>query len=501
MKKAHAIILVCFLLVFDIQGQKALSFQGKKVKDGVIFFSFNGKTLKYFTPDMIPDAKREVKESVTFSLKDDNSCNIYFKWLNPLKYKLTWKDSTYMDERDQIINNFVSLLVAQFGAPVSSLNAPVNKSLIEKSPKAAISKDSIPLEMPPDGFINFDLTLLYIQLRANQNLMFSDERKQFNEITKLLITLDKKNAVDVPKEVEDVFLELYKINDPGYLQNIVAEKEEQIKKYGIDFDEMKTLQNDIRKSLSELTLHDRLLNSYSKAVISRFVQQTETSVSVNKIITSKLTLVVEIIKSSTRDESKYPSAEGYYGIRSISFTEGKKLQTSLSISEYEYKEGTGEFVKKTEVLTTTMIFQRYDFFAISVSTGIFYSNATLKGYGVTNDPGGKFIVSEADINKNSPVTAVFLNFNFGIGSRYFSPLIQLGVDPTKKRPFLLLGGGFSIPSARIAFSGGFLWTWVQTLDKLSVGQTISSTTDLENDIKYTFDVQPRGWYLGIQYNF
>lgn len=71
----------------------------------------------------------------------------------------------------------------------------------------------------------------------------------------------------------------------------------------------------------------------------------------------------------------------------------------------------------------------------------------------------------------------------------------------KKRPFLLLGGGFSIPSARIALSGGPIWTWNPSLDKLSVGQTISSTTDLENDIEYKFDIEPKGWYLGIQYNF
>jgi hypothetical protein len=111
------------------------------------------------------------------------------------------------------------------------------------------------------------------------------------------------------------------------------------------------------------------------------------------------------------------------------------------------------------------------------------------------------LVTEDTISRSTPSTAVFLNFNLGLGSRYFSPLLQVGIDPTKKRPFLMLGGGFSIPNARIAFSGGPLWTWNQKLDKLVVGQEIKSSTELEKDINYQFEIKPKGWYLGVQYNF
>ncbi|MCU0440674.1 MAG: hypothetical protein MUC49_22495 [Raineya sp.] len=132
--------------------------------------------------------------------------------------------------------------------------------------------------------------------------------------------------------------------------------------------------------------------------------------------------------------------------------------------------------------------------------GQLYSSSTLKGYGVSNSTSGQFTVTEDDITKGSLVTAIFLNFNFGLGSRYFAPITQIGIDPTKKRPFLLLGGGFSIPNVRIAITSGPIWTWNPSLGKLSVGQTISSTNDLEKDIQYKFNIQPKGWYLGIQYN-
>ena len=66
---------------------------------------------------------------------------------------------------------------------------------------------------------------------------------------------------------------------------------------------------------------------------------------------------------------------------------------------------------------------------------------------------------------------------------------------------MLLGGGFSVPAGRIALSAGGIWTWDQKLNKLAEGQKITKTTELEADFKYSFDMSPKGWYIGIQYNF
>ncbi|WP_417372222.1 hypothetical protein [Gelidibacter japonicus] len=502
MKKIIPLITLCFLIVSSLNAQKALSIPGKKVKDGVIYLTFDGKTLEYFTPDKTADSKKNVNESMNFALKDDNSCNIYLKWVNPLKYKLTWKDTTYIDERDKVINDFIDLLVTQFGSPVTSLNKSESKSLIEKSTKATLSAATGLTELfIPDGFNNTDLTMLYLQLRSNQNLLTENEREKLNEITKSISELDMKIATNISMEVDGVFTELLALNDPRNVSNIVIEKEAQIKKYDDLYTELETLQKSIIKSISELTLTDKLLNSYTKTIVSKFIDQTTTTIITNKNLTGKLKPVVDVVKNSINDESSNTVTKGFYRIRSIGFEDGKKLQTSLTITEFEYKMEAKEFSKKSEVLKTSLTFQKYDFFAISVSTGLFYSSTTLKGYGVSNNSKNDFTITEDDITKSSPVTAVFLNFNFGIGSRYFAPLTQIGIDPTKKRPFLLLGGGFSIPSARIAFTAGPIWTWNQSLDKLTVGEAISSTTDLEQDIKYVFDVEPKGWYLGIQYNF
>jgi hypothetical protein len=496
MKKLISIITV--LIIFNplLHAQKAMTVSGKKVKDGVVYLQFDGKNLEYFTPDKTADSKKNINESITFSLKDDNSCNIYLKWVNPLKYRLSWKDSTYVDERDKAVGDFIGILVNQFGTAVTTLNKSESKGLITRAVAPALATGLTPLIIP-DGFNNPELTLVYLQLRINQNNLTDADRIKINSVTQSIIDLDTKMVADIPKEVNNKFSELFELNDPTNLTNILVEKESDIKKHEAYYAEIETLVKDITKSISEQTLSDNLLNSYFKTTVIKFIDQSKVTISANKNLTNKLKPIVEMLKNSIKDESSSTSTKGFYKIRSVEFEDGKKLQTSLTVTEFEYKSETKELIKKTESPKKSLIFQRYDFFAISVSTGLFYANTTLKGFGVDN----QLKVTEDEINKSSPVTAIFLNFNFGFGSRYLAPLLQIGVDPTKKRPFLLLGGGFSIPSASIAITGGPTWVWNQSLDKLTVGQTISSTTDLEKDILYKFDVKPRGWYLGIQYNF
>ncbi|MVO08188.1 hypothetical protein GOQ30_03285 [Flavobacterium sp. TP390] len=481
--------------------QKAISIQGKKVKDGVIYLTFNGKELEYFTTDNTADSKKTIQETTTFSLKDDNSCNIYLKWINPLKYKLTWKDTTYVDERDKAIDDFVDLLTSQFGSTVTSLNKSENAALTENSRKGFLRAGATELLIPEKGFNNTDLTLLYIQLRSNQSQLSDTERKELNVITKSIIDLDAIIATDIFKKVDAIFTELVSLNEPTNVANKVAENETEIEEQEKLYAQIDELQKSIIKSLTALELTDKLLNSYSKTIISKFIDQTVNTTNSNKQLTAKLKPILEILKNSIKEESANATTKGFYKSRSLGFEDGKKIKAEIRITEFEYNNKTKEFSKKSDILNKSLVFQKYDFFAISVSTGLFYSNTTLKGYGVANGTDGQFAVTEEDITKNSAVTAVFLNFNFGVGSRYLAPLAQIGIDPTKKRPFLLLGGGFSIPSASIAFTGGPIWTWSPTLDKLSVGQAISSTTELENDIQYKFDMEPKGWYLGIQYNF
>jgi|GEM_PF-1337361 len=480
--------------------QKSLTIEGVKVNQKNLFFFLDKTTLKYFVKSDGPDSREQVGSERTFSLKS-NFSNLYFKWMNPLRYQLTWKDEVLTDDRDQVVIDFIKTLAGQFGTPVTSLNSQKDDS------KAAVARAGMPeaavgaanIYIPANGFNNIALTSLYVDFFNARVSLSAADIAAINNLSHELEELDSKNVNNVKGKVDDIFQALLKIEDPGIVAaTIRGYNDGDLHNLSVMFDRIEVLQTNIQKEIAGLQLSVPVLNTYSKVVISKFLEETAATLVKNRSLVAKITPVFGLLQNSIIAESA--DLKGYYLIRDVGFEDGKMLQTTLTITEFEYQPKEQSYSKKGEVATTTLTFKKYDFFAVSLSTGIFYGSTSLKGFGVTGN-GDQFTVTQDDIDKSTPVTAAFLNFNMGIGSRYFSPLFQLGIDPTKKRPFLLAGGGFSIPAARIAFSAGPIWTWDQSLDKLSVGQTITSTTDLDKDIQYRFDMKPKGWYLGIQYNF
>lgn len=484
----NKLITISFCLLLGIQylcAQKTLELEIRDKKKEVIYMNIDNNNLEFFI-----DNNNNENDSRKNVNSKENHINLYLKWANPLRYKLTWKDSILDDERDKLINDFVSMLVGQFGSSVTDLN-------IAKSQLTDNNDLNENEEIRGVDFSDKDLLLLLVHLRANQRVFVGNEIESLNDFFKQLKTFDNGININVSDEANNIYLALFNMkNFNDYEKNYQLHKDllETISDRLSSFDkDIKILSDGFKK----LSISDTLLKSYTDAVLKAYFERSMDKLKNDKKIIEKLKSIFNIIDSSIVNPSSKHS--GYFKIRSVDFDNGNKLETVLLISEYEFKKETSEFSKKSEILNKKFVFKKYDFFDISVSTGLFFGNTTLRGYGVSND-GTTFTVTEDDINNNSAVAAIFLNFNFKT-SRYFSPLFQLGVDPTKKRPFMLVGTGFSIPVAKLAISGGPIWTWNQSLKSLKVGETITSTTELEKDISYKFDASPKGWYIGIQYNF
>lgn len=480
---------ICVFISTQFLNAQTTKVELKEKKNQVIYLSLNENNELLSSVDDngdVIDAARNTKGK-------DNQINLYIKWINPLKYKLSWKDSTLTDERDKAIAEFINLLVGQFGSTVSSLNVPI-ANFTNTDDKAKSE------EIKAIDFKDKDLLLLLIQLRSNQSRLKPDEISTLNEFFEKLKNLDNLVSKDVSAQSTEIYSNLYSfkdINDYNDKDKGFSKQLKSVSNLEGDLTNIESIRKEIADKLKGISIGDEMLKSYFGAILTSYLEKSLTKFNSDKKIIEKLKPILKIVENSTSNESS--KQKGYYKIRSVEFDNGEKLETVLTISEYEFKKESSDFSEKGDLLNQKFEFRKYDIFDVSVSTGIFYGNTTLKGFGVAND-GTNFTVTEDNINKNTAVTAVFLNFNFKT-SRYFSPLLQLGIDPTKKRPFMLLGTGFSIPVARIAISGGPIWTWNQSLDKLSVGQTITSTTDLDKDINYKFDVAPKGWYIGIQYNF
>ncbi|MBL0237887.1 MAG: hypothetical protein IPQ02_15080 [Saprospiraceae bacterium] len=505
MKKTILIITICFIckLMF---AQNSINHRDDLIKDKAIFLCNESGKLKYF--EIGKYAEREpLQSNHTFGLKR-NFTNIYIGWMNPLKYNITWKDTFYADDRDKVVNDFIKLYVSPFGSTITDLNSTEVKSMLANLPQPIIKKGNeaktrlygIKAADNFDGFNNLSLMEFYLHLRNNEGKLTNKEIIQLNSILKELEFLDNLNHSKLSDEVDEQFVELFSIERSDDVIAKLKIATDKLGDWDAIFKNIDKSKTKISTLLGELNVEsDAFIQLYTKTVISNFASLVDDNLNANKKRIGKFIPCVDIIENSIKGELN--TEKGYFLNRDIGFDDGKIAETEITITEFEYKKDTKEFTKKSVSYTSKIKFQKYDWVVPVVSAGVFYSDATLKGFGVSTDSSGAMKVSEDNINRNTAVTGLFLNLIFDIGSRFIAPAIQLGTDPTKKRPYMLLGGGLSFPVAKLALTGGWIWTWDAYLDGLYVGQSIKSTTDLDKATKYKFNLKTKGWYLGIQYNF
>jgi hypothetical protein len=501
MKLKLTVILFTILASQFAMAQENKRNQKDVVHDKRIYFYLDeeSKQIKYFVKNTGNDGATKIADNDVFSLKNSNECNIFFKWLNPLNYRIAFKDTVYVSPSDIAINDFFkSYLNAQSASIIESSSS-------QKSP----DDERIAIAVPPDksaklgsvfigtrdAFKTKDLNILFIQI-LNSKFESSDS-VALNELLKNLRNLEGNHTTDLAKLISKQFDDLKNIKDYTKVLSATDDVIKNITNYENTISENEKDQKQLDPLKFVIT--NKPIEALVNFVVKDFIKEVKDKVSVDKELIQKLKDINQVlIKSVSSEESK--DFKGYFQIKSIDFKDNQNFETSFIVSKYEIDNKKYEIIKKSDLLTRRIIFEKYDPVKISISTGIFYANFNLKGFGVAQGT-NKLTVTEDDITSNTAIPATFLNFLFDIGSRNLLPILQMGADPTKKRPFFLLGGGLGIPSSRFAITAGPIWTWEAKLSKLSVGQEVASTSELEKDIKYTFNMNPKGWYLGLQYNF
>ncbi|RQO66822.1 hypothetical protein DBR40_21445 [Pedobacter sp. KBW01] len=495
MKSILAFLIFLTLGLSGLQAQTQSP--SSKIKQKYFFIFLDGDKVRYF---LNKEEEGEPIKNTLFPLSGTYS-NIFMKWLNPLKYTIDFKDTVGVDPRDQVIKDYIAALQQQHGAAAATVATKSGSSGDGYGKTGGNNLKGEPIVTPVEiiSFRNQRLVQLYTSLRINQDKFSESERKEINRFGGILEELDAISAkVNMAARLDNIFTSLYGIQDPKEVQPATNAFRIELNNATSTYDENEKLQFLVKREMKALTIAATEEKTRITETVDEFLLQVNSTLTSNRTLQAKVPPILELMDNSVKTPSK--EQPGYYQVKAVSFDEGQTLKKTLTITGREYKADTKSFADTKELAKTNFRFERYDPFGISVSTGIFYGSTTLKGFGVSNT-NNEFTVTQDDIEKGNFVTAAFLNFTFNAGSRYLLPFFQLGIDPTKKRPFLMAGGGFRIPSSKFALSAGPLWTWDQKLNKLTVGQKVTSTSDLEKDIKYEFDPSPKGWYLGFQYNF
>tara|TARA_R110002033_G_scaffold127465_1_gene168945 strand:+ start:365 stop:1801 length:1437 start_codon:yes stop_codon:yes gene_type:complete len=448
-------------------------------KSDKIYLNFTVNKPQIITNSNNKDGFYILKDSQILSLKK-GEVNVFYKWLNPLTNNLKMTDSLYIDSRDKEIQDFIKKVLTQFNVPSDGT-------------------------MPNPAFTS---------IRGCSASDFSFQRLEILE----LLNLGNSQLTGVSNTFCDAFKSLYNIEQRGIKSVSDSIKNYRKRLIGIsEHQDVETVTNDVEKAIKSITdsykedfftlvsfekdFNNRAIISGNPLLYSKlksFYNEEFKLLESNKEQVLKLAEYIAVLRESVKGESD--EINGYFYLHTIEIPEGKESLSKLTRTTKKFDETSIEFKEETRKLNEFVI-RKHDFIQPKVGTGIFYSNAKLSTFGVSTNDDGQLTVSEDEIEKNTAVIALFLNLNIDINSRYLSPLLQIGIDPTKERPYLLIGGGFSIPSSNFSITGGPIWTWNASLEKLSVGDIIESSTEVEDEITYKFDVKPKGYYLGLTYSF
>ncbi|MGJ1384420.1 MULTISPECIES: hypothetical protein [Sphingobacterium] len=491
--KSLYIFLVTLCLLDLCYGQDAIKPRRHIVANNNIYLIYNDRdnSLEYFDFAKDKRSSQDVIDNDQFEVKGNTSCNVYVSWLNPLKYRISFKDSVYEDPDIKVLSDFLKLAYGSLNTSAAS-----GSKSVDKAPEASNNIVGNKLKLYGQDSILFnDRDLRRLQLNILMASYTDAEQSIMKGLYQELRYLDTAQRDNLSKMKEGV-AQLATIKDALLVDGTVQEVGKSIKKMENNLTEITKILNKLKPL--RLVLEDKLIQEQIILSVEDYIEKVEGKNKIDYQGIEKVKLILQLFEDSIIE----PDSKGsvYFRAKKLNFNEDKYFKTVLSVTKYDIDATNFEIKKGNDVTKKSMIFKKFDPVKISVSTGIFFASFTLKGFGVAQGT-TDLTVTEDDIKSNTAIPATFLNFNFDFGSRTLLPILQIGADPTKKRPFVMIGGGFAIPKSKFAITGGPIWTWEQKLDKLKVDGPVASTTELENDIKYSFNMSPKGWYLGLQFEF
>lgn len=496
--KTLGILLVFTLISNLIFGQTAnrVLENGLKVDhQEKLFLRYDNKVLKFSLSKSLNDGTNPIAflplSDSTIFLIQKNGINVYLQPLNPLNFSYG-KELTYIVDR---IN--LEATKAMTGV-INVLNTTKTTStVLVKSTNSAKS----------NGFSRDRKTTKVV----TKEITVWDTCANFKAIENNLKALQKSLKEDKKEEITLLFTELKNLS--FYDQQNTLQEIERIDKSLVPlkkhFDEIlkciTTLTSDIEKygcSKTSAFITKGLFNLILKDLKATAFEQQKRLDNLSKafkMVTDIADLAkigggVDGLRWCIKLEDVVLSSDKISLLKLIVKENGIKLSNKNEFENVEPKE-----ISKTEITL-----RKFQLFVPEISVGTAFTFFKYKTYGTTTDANGQQYIAEPKENslKNINITTM-VNWNLFIQKSEIHPLIQIGAGINEGLPTFLAGAGLRFGSAsknKIRLTGGIAMTWTKELNKLKVGDKITGTADIENDLVYQFSWPPKP-YIGLQYNF
>ncbi len=472
--------LTFFILLFTpcyLEGQITISdFSEAKIVRDHIILTLNSDSLIYYNIDDSPLSRYNILENNQLFQAKSGDFHIRMKYVNPLHYQVSSTSRSVDDELFKDTDKYISNAISFIGTMSGRID-PNNASVENPADLKFKTSESEILD-------------IYVRLRTNVGGVIAIEITQDLLNALMAIKVDETFKVSMDS-LKKNFRRLYSITQFSEVMPVLNINESNILT--------------IDKKLS--AVNDSIL-AFEKMVL-KIVQGNEDNLNFQWVQIGVLNLktkLTEAKKQIQEVKDKYEKTKNLFKSANVTneelFISDLKISREKSFYEIDISVKKLDFdlekltlSEKTEK-TYTIRVHKFQRFIPSVSTGAILSGLKFKTFGTGMNALGETIVTEVEEELDPLNFGAYLNIHINNPSD-LTPLIQFGVSTTKNKPALMLGLGASFRD--ITLSAGSLWTWVPKLDNLSVGQVVSGTAQIEENIKYGFQEKPF-FYIGLSFN-
>ncbi len=521
MKSFFVLFLCLITLPAAAQDDTRELLQAPKV-DNFIFFSLDplnpGKLRYEIDARNNRAAAKSLPELMTTVANTDERFNLVFEFLNPVKYSVSTSEKALDDPFYQSATEFLQSVVAharlvqgavqESGTPSKPQNFAIAKNNAISIDKVLFAPDLL------EWWLEYFNTGKAGIFNTGKECISDEGGSFFDALQKADAQFyrgDPENNADRPANI------FYKTVQDAISSMLSASTMDELTASKSSLD---SAQKDLQKSNrdAELALEnvrsqtEALRNQwkpdsncdryrwYTNGVVARFLDNTTVLLAQRKALITGLDKLLQNMDNLI----KRTAGENSFIAGTVDVVSGKMKEVTLSVKErkIDYSPDKLELtVTEKEGSTGKIRVRQYSPVVLEVSAGLLYTNLTYPKFG-TEEVEGQTVVAEAGKDVQRFVPVAMLNLIPKVYARsVVYPLMQIGIGTGEDRPTLAAGLGLRfVEPLNLALTGGAIWTWKKELTELNIGDPVSGTAAIEEDLTLNFQSKPR-FYLGIQYSF
>lgn len=469
------LLILTFNLGFAQFGREEIK-KSKTIKDEITIGIKTENDISLFL-DLENQTEKTLKEKDYFQVKSDEF-RVYAKFVNPLRYVIRTSQKSLDEELFIASRDFINS-AAEFIQDVQTT-------------KAGGARSKPVVNAPTNATLEPQLVEMYLVVIAQYSNFFVANSEYWKSIGSIDLAETSKTLAD---NSDKTFNALLAIKNVHHIENVIASN-------------AKVFENN--KNLI-IELKQRLLNAENEF---NKIQFTNAQKYVKAFIQNKMqemkSEITDLEKRSNDIEVKYKKIEELFSSiskKKHSLTENNKfeLEKILDINKQKRHEITVIVEKilfnakeKTIEIDSSKSYQinvrKKTTFIPVLSSGVIYTNLSFPQFGTDTNELGETIVVQTEDEENEIAIATYLNLY--VNNKWDLPaFLQFGIGPSREKPLFFLGGGAEL-MPQITFSVGGVFTWFPELNELNIGDLVSGTAAIEDDISFDFNFKPK-LYFGL----